>query len=145
ARLPPSVLRAAVRRVLTETTVDDAREVYAAIRRASPGGLGRADDQDVAAEPRMTLVEVVRLAADRGAGAPEYAPRFEVTFGAGAAALHGARRDGLPWDEAVVETFLTLLAANHDTHVQRRGGAKIAAAISQQAGTVLAAGGVRTP
>src|SRR5206468_5425043 len=39
-------LRGGVRRVLDETTVADARDVYAAIRRASPGGLGRVDEQD---------------------------------------------------------------------------------------------------
>ena len=43
-----SALRDGVRRVLDATTVDDARDVYAAIRRAAPGGLGRVDAQDVA-------------------------------------------------------------------------------------------------
>src|SRR6185369_13005440 len=38
-------LRQSLRRVLDETTIDDARDVYAAIRRAAPGGLGRADSQ----------------------------------------------------------------------------------------------------
>src|SRR5207249_11488856 len=40
-----SNLRAFVARVLDETTVEDAREVYAAIRRAAPGGLGTVEDQ----------------------------------------------------------------------------------------------------
>src|SRR4029078_2414044 len=41
-------LRGALPRVLDETTGEDARDVYAAIRRASPGGLGRGETQDVA-------------------------------------------------------------------------------------------------
>src|SRR5215212_11720735 len=66
-------LRTSVRRVLDETTVEDAKDVYAAIRMASPGGLGRAEAQDVAADPTMTLLEVMRLAADRDGIAREYA------------------------------------------------------------------------
>src|SRR4029453_4803959 len=58
-------LRSALRRVLDETTVEDARAVYAAIRRARPGGLGRSEAQDVASEPDVTLLEAMRLAADR--------------------------------------------------------------------------------
>ena len=140
----PSDLRAAVRRVLEATTVDDARDVYAAIRLAAPGGLGRADAQDVAAEPTMTLVEVMALAADRDGIAREYATGFAVTFESGAPALARARHDGLSWDDAIVETFVTLVAASPDTHVMRRVGADIARGVSAQAAAALAAGGVRS-
>jgi triphosphoribosyl-dephospho-CoA synthase len=141
---PSIARREGVRRVLGATTVDDARDVYAAIRRAAPGGLGRVDAQDVANEPTMTLVDVMRLAAGRDAIAREYATDFETTFETGAPALGRARRDGLSWDDAVVETFLTLVAAGPDTHVARRGGAALAAEVSQRARTALAAGGVRS-
>jgi triphosphoribosyl-dephospho-CoA synthase len=136
-------LRGALRRVLEATTLDDARNVYAAIRRAAPGGLGRAEAQDVSGEPTLTLLEVMRLAADRDAVAREYATAFEVTFGTGAPVLVRARCDGLDWDDAIVETFLTLLAAAPDTHVARRGGVALAAEVSLRARTVLASGGVR--
>jgi triphosphoribosyl-dephospho-CoA synthase len=63
----------------------------------------------------------------------------------GARALARARRDGLSWDDAVVETFLTLAAASPDTHVMRRGGAAMAAEVSRRAEAALSAGGVRTP
>jgi len=137
-------LRGALRRVLETTTVDDAHDVYAAIRLAAPGGLGRADAQDVADEPTMTLLEVMRLAADRDGIAREYATAFEATFDTGAPALGQARRDGLSWDDAVVETFLTLLAAAPDTHLARRSGATVAAEVSRHARTALLEGGVRS-
>jgi triphosphoribosyl-dephospho-CoA synthase len=137
-------LRGALRQVLAVTSVDDARDVYEAIRRARPGGLGREDAQDVADEPTLTLLEVMRLAAHRDGVAREYATAFEVTFETGAPALDRARGDGLDWDDAIVETYLTLLAAAPDTHVARRGGAALAAEVSRRAGTVLAAGGVRS-
>jgi triphosphoribosyl-dephospho-CoA synthase len=135
-------LRDVLRRVLESTTVDDARDVYAAIRRAAPGGLGRADAQDVGSDPTVTLLEAMRLAADRDLVAREYATAFEITFETGVPALDRARRAGLSWDDAIVETFLTLLAANPDTHVARRGGAVLAAEVSNEAQRALAAGGV---
>jgi triphosphoribosyl-dephospho-CoA synthase len=137
-------LRGALRQVLAVTSVDDARDVYEAIRRARPGGLGREDAQDVADEPTLTLLEVMRLAAHRDGVAREYATAFEVTFETGAPVLDRARGDGLDWDDAIVETFLTLLAAAPDTHVARRGGVALAADVSRRAGTALAAGGVRS-
>jgi triphosphoribosyl-dephospho-CoA synthase len=118
--------------------------VYAAIRRAATGGLGHAEAQDVADEPTMTLLEVMRLAADRDGIAREYATAFEVTFDIGAPALDQARRDGLSWSDAVVETFLTLLAAAPDTHIARRGGAAVALDVSRRAATAIAEGGVRS-
>jgi triphosphoribosyl-dephospho-CoA synthase len=137
-------LRTRVGQVLETTTVEDARDVYAAIRLAQPGGLGRADEQDVAAEPTATLIEVMRLAADRDGIAREYATAFRMTFETGVPALTGARQDGLSWDDSVVETFLTLLVAAPDTHVIRRGGVELAEDVSRKAAAVLDAGGVRS-
>lgn len=136
--------RDAVRQLLGATTVDDSRDVYAAIRRAAPGGLGRAESQDVADEPTLPLLDVMRLAAHRDGIAREYATAFEVTFEIGVPALDAARRDGLAWDDAVVETFLTLLAASPDTHIARRGGEAAAAGVSRLARATLEAGGVRS-
>jgi triphosphoribosyl-dephospho-CoA synthase len=137
-------LRGAVRSVLESTTVDDAREVYAAIRAAAPGGLGRADAEDVAGEPTRTLYEVMQLAADRDGIAREYATGFEVTFEIGAPALTRARGEGLSWPDAVVETYLKVLAECRDTHIARRAGANAADEVSRAARAVLTAGGVRS-
>lgn len=138
-----SGIHARLRRVLETTTVDDARQTYDAIRLAAPGGLGSVDSQDVSAEPTMTLFEVMRLAAHRDTIAREYATGFEVTFEVAVPALERARHDGLAWDDAVVETFLTVLASVQDTHVARRSGAARAAEITERARRVIAAGGVR--
>jgi len=137
-------LRSALRHVLDATTIDDAREAYAAIRRAAPGGLGTVEDQDIAGEPTRTLVDVMRMAAARDAIAREYATAFETTFDIGAPSLERARLDGLSWDDAVVEAFLTLLGGAPDTHIARRGGAALAARVTDRAREALAAGGVRS-
>lgn len=137
-------LREALLGVLESTTVEDAREVYAAIRQAAPGGLGRADAQDVAGDPTVTLLEAMRLAADRDTIAREYVSGFEITFNTGVPALTRARCDHLSWDDAIVETYLMLLSAIPDTHIARRGGAALSADVSRRAKNVLAAGGVRS-
>ena len=114
---------AAERACSTATTVDDARDVYAAIRLARPGGLGRAEAQDVAdgADDDAARGDAAG-GATATAIAREYATGFEMTFGMGVPALERARRDGLAWDDAVVETFLTLLAADpgHAHRASRR-------------------------
>jgi triphosphoribosyl-dephospho-CoA synthase len=137
-------VRETLRRILNDTSVDDAREVYAAIRRARPGGLGESDTQDVAGEPDVTLLDAMRLAADRDGIAREYATAFAVTFERGAPALARARADGLSWSDAIVETFLSLLAYSVDTHIVRRTGVAAAERVSALARGALDAGGVRT-
>ena len=144
ALLAPESLRAGVARVLRETTVDDAREVYRAIRLAAPGGLGVAAAEDVAGEPSVTLRDAMVLAAERDSVAREYATDFRTTFELGAPALMRARADGLDWNDAIVETYLTLLAAVPDTLIVRKLGGQAAEVVSRRAGAVLEAGGVRT-
>jgi len=137
-------LRGAVEVVLDATTVADARDVYAAIRIAQPGGLGRATAQDVAEEPTAALREVMALAAGRDGIAREYAHGFATTFDIALPALRHARRSGLSWRDATVETYLSLLAQCPDTLVARKRGIDAAREVTRQAAAALAAGGVRT-
>jgi len=106
---------------------------------------GGTSQQDVAAEPTIPLTEAMRLAADRDGIAREYVTDFHATFELGAPALDAAHRDGLDWSDAIVETFLTLLATYPDTHIVRRADADLAAIVSAQARDALGAGGVRSP
>ncbi len=144
AALAGGTLRDRLATVLDETTVADAAETYAAIRRAQPGGLGAASAEDVAAEPTVSLREAMALAAERDAIAREYTNRFALTFEVGAPALAAGRRRGLAWSEATVECFLALLAAVPDTHIARKLGRAEAERVTGRAREVLAAGGTRT-
>jgi triphosphoribosyl-dephospho-CoA synthase len=137
-------LRENLRTVLAETTVADAADVYAAIRRARPGGLGEAKAEDVAGAPTVSLQEAMALAADRDAIAREYVTDFALTFETGVPAVRAARREGLPWGETVVETYLALLDTAPDTHIARKLGPPEAAAVSLRAREVRAAGGTRS-
>jgi triphosphoribosyl-dephospho-CoA synthase len=141
---PGQRLRDALAHVLDATTVTDARDVYRAIRMASPGGLGTVPEQDVADEPTETLVEAMRLGAAHDDVAREYATNFDTTFGVGLPTLQRLRQAGLSWDDAVVQTYLTVLAARPDTHIARRAGRPAASDVSARAARVLELGGVET-
>jgi triphosphoribosyl-dephospho-CoA synthase len=143
ARRPGGALRSRVAATLAETTVADAQDTYLAMRLAAPGGFGRVDEQDVASAPTQTLRDVMALAVGRDAIAREYATDFQTTFEIGAPALRRALADALPWRDAVVETYLTLLASAADTHIARKLGLG-AVTVQQRGRAVLAAGGVRT-
>jgi triphosphoribosyl-dephospho-CoA synthase len=137
-------LRERLSEVIGATTVEDARDVYAAIRLANPGGLGRVEAQDIAGEPTASLLDVMKLAADRDAVANEYATNYSTTFDAGVPALIRARSEGLDWSDATVETYLHLLAAKPDTLIARKRGLPAAVAVSRRAAEVVSAGGVRS-
>jgi triphosphoribosyl-dephospho-CoA synthase len=133
-----------VREVLASTTVADAAEVYEAIRRTRPGGLGSSAREDVSATPTVPLRDAMALAADRDSVAREYATDFATTLDVGVPALRAARSAGLGWSEATVETFLRLLATRPDTLIARKLGGAAAATVSRRAREVEDAGGVRT-
>lgn len=137
-------LRQRLSRVLAETTVADAENVYVAIRRARPGGLGEATVEDVALAPTVTLREAMGLAAERDSVAREYVTDFALTFDVGVPSVRAARRMGLPWTDVAVEAFLTLLGSAADTHIARKLGPTEATAISRRAREVLAAGGTQS-
>ena len=141
---PGQSLRDALAAVLDATTVADARDVYRAIRMAGPGGLGTAPEQDVADDPTEPLIEVMRLGASRDDVAREYATAFATTFETGLPTLRELRQHGVSWDDAIVQTYLTILAARPDTHIARRAGRPLAADVSARAARVLERGGVAT-
>ncbi|HET7553698.1 MAG TPA: triphosphoribosyl-dephospho-CoA synthase [Gemmatimonadaceae bacterium] len=137
-------IREELARILRSATLRDAADVYEAIRIASPAGLGKVEDEDVASTPTIALRDAMALAAERDGIAREYATDFATTFETGAPALMRARHDGLSWDDAVVECYLALLAAAPDTHIARKLGSAIAVHVSESARAALEAGGVRT-
>jgi triphosphoribosyl-dephospho-CoA synthase len=140
----PAPLRERLAAVLRSTTVQDARDTYAAIRLAAPGGLGHSEAQDVDDVPTVTLREAMQLAESRDAIAREYVTDYGITFGIGVPALSAARAAGLDWTDATVETGLTILAAVPDTLIARKHGRSAAEEVSAGAGRVLEAGGVRS-
>jgi triphosphoribosyl-dephospho-CoA synthase len=139
----PGRLRSAVGDVLANLTGEDRRQAFAAIRKASPGGLGRSDTMDVNdPDAGGTLLEAMVEARGRDAIAREYATRFQITFATGYPCLDHLWRAGHTLSDAIVQTALTILARVPDTLIMRKEGWETAEEVSAQARDVLDRGGV---
>ncbi|MGD0915919.1 MAG: triphosphoribosyl-dephospho-CoA synthase [Thermodesulfobacteriota bacterium] len=137
-------LRESLALVLDKLTVEDARQAYAGIRLAQPGGLGPTPEADVADEPSITLYQAMALAQERDAIAREYVTDFAITFGIGYPALMEAQSTCDDLSKAIVQAFLTILAQVPDTLIARKRGTNMAGQVSQWARDVLTLGGGST-
>jgi triphosphoribosyl-dephospho-CoA synthase len=137
-RAEPGGFRHALSATLAQLTLSDASLVYAAIRLANPGGLGRAEAQDVADEPTVTLRAAMSLAAERDRIARQYVTDFADIFAIGVAGLAAAERRGTPLDWATSDVYLRFLAAFPDSHVARKFGASVAEAVCADAAALAA-------
>jgi triphosphoribosyl-dephospho-CoA synthase len=126
-------LRPAVERILARLDVDDAATAFAAIVRASPGGLGDATEHDVRAPARVTLREAMASAAHRDSIASEYATGYAIVFETGLPLLAQALAAGQRTLDAVVSLHVGLLAAHPDTLIARKAGEAAAEAVSTAA------------
>jgi triphosphoribosyl-dephospho-CoA synthase len=132
-------LRPALARVLADLTVADAEATYEAIRLASPGGLGRAAEEDVAAPPSVDLRRAMALAAGRDRIARQYATQYDDVFAVGVRRLTMARAAGASLEWSATLAFLDFLAAFPDSHVERKFGAAVAEAVRGEAAALRGA------
>ncbi len=133
-------LRAGVGAVLARLTAANARHCYAAIRLASPGGLGHVDEADVASPAPPDLMAAMRLAADRDLVARQYADGFSQVFDCAAAWLAADLNSGLALSEAIIHVHLRLMSQFPDSLIARKGGGELAARSAARAAKVLEAG-----
>ncbi len=131
--------------VLKSLTRADARAVYEAIRIAKPGGLGDAPEQDVREEPTVTLLEAMKLAADRDMVARQYANGFADVFDFGVPAFLTAFEKFGCVEAAIVDSQLRWLAEYPDSLIARKNGPAVAADVQKRAADVLNLGGIATP
>ena len=136
---------AGVARVLQSLTVRDAELVYEAIRLASPGGLGSAENQDVRNLPTVTLLEAMRLGAERDLIARQYVTGFKDLFSLllpaleSALAESGRESPSQRW-QPVQQAFLIGLATLGDTLIARKCGLAVMQEAQRRAQHVLEAG-----
>jgi triphosphoribosyl-dephospho-CoA synthase len=121
-----------VRSVLGGTTVEDARQVYEAIRLAKAAGLGKVGEQDVAEEPTLPLREVMVLAYDRDAIAREYACGFRILAG-GVSTLETHYQTTKKLERSILLCYMALLSAEPDSLIARKCGPELAAAVTRRA------------
>lgn len=120
--------------VLGGLDAQDARDVYTAIRVASPGGLGQAARYDVIGEDAPPpLADAMAEAAPRDRIARAYVTGFSDIPAIGLPALSAARAAGLDKAWVASAVHLAYLAAVPDSHILRKHGAETAEAIRAEA------------
>ncbi|GJD60596.1 triphosphoribosyl-dephospho-CoA synthase [Methylobacterium frigidaeris] len=134
----PGPLRAGLAAVLAGLDDADAAGLYAAIRLASPGGLGRAERHDVTAGgPPPPFLAAMGEAAARDRIARAYVTGFEDLFATGLAALAAARAAGLPEPWTTTAVHLAFLIGFPDSHIARKFGPVVAERVRAEAEAAL--------
>jgi triphosphoribosyl-dephospho-CoA synthase len=126
-----------VRNVLNGLSPEDARLVYDAIRLARPGGLGTTKEADVHGDAPSSLIEAMRLAADRDLVARQYAGGFREVFDDVVPALRQS------WSrfsvlDAIVHAYLNVMAKHPDSLIARKCGREVAQRASDHAAEIIA-------
>jgi len=130
----PNLWKTEIQWVLDHLTVLDTAFVYQAIREASPAGMGNVNQYDINEQaPSVTLLEVMRPAADRDLIARQYTDGFSLVLEQGRESFAAALEKGLPLPCAINETFLFLLSLHADTLIARKLGQKRSEEVRQLA------------
>ena len=119
----------------------DTQQVYEAIRRAAPGGMGTSSEADVAHQPTTSLVEAMRLAESRDLVARQYVNGFADVLGRIVPWLTEGLAKGWPLSDAIVWTHVRQISEEPDSLIARKCGVEIAEQASIRAVQLLAVGG----
>ncbi|MFM7057594.1 MAG: triphosphoribosyl-dephospho-CoA synthase [Planctomycetota bacterium] len=139
ASVPPGQsLADGVNQILQATTLDDSKHVYAAIRLAAAGGLGKASDQDVNSPPTLPLIDCMQLAADRDLIAADYCNGFQRVLVKGLNWLRQAQQVSAEPGEQITWLALQLMADAPDSLILRKCGPEIASTAQTLARQTLA-------
>lgn len=123
-------------RTLDDMDADDARDVFAAIRLANPGGIGTAEKHDVSQEPTVSLIEAMGMAADRDMIARQYTTGFADIFADGPSAWQEAAGRGEEGMWPTVFVYLHFLSSFPDSHIGRKHGIDLAEETRSEAGII---------
>ena len=115
-------LRQRLAKVLAGLTIEDAKEAYAAVRQANPGGLGDVPRHGVDAEPAITLLEAMKAAEGHDRIAWNYSHDFADIFDLGLPRFREAERRGWPASLVTTSVYLGFLSAIPDTLIERKFG-----------------------
>ena len=126
--------------VLDRLDHPDTECVYQAIRLAAPGGLGHSDQHDIGESPSVSLMEAMRVAADRDGVAAAYHDRFREVLDWSHRGLAGGESFAGDWEPQVIGLALKIQAEQPDSLITRKCGSATALEASQRAQAVLASG-----
>jgi triphosphoribosyl-dephospho-CoA synthase len=119
---PGLTLRQTVSKVLGMTTIEDADWVFKAIILASPGGLGRSDQQDVNEQASVTLLEAMKIASAKDRIALQYITDYNDIFNFSVLRYNAAFNRWGDRNWAATSVFADMLSHFPDSHIERKCG-----------------------
>jgi triphosphoribosyl-dephospho-CoA synthase len=127
-----------VNAVLARLDAADAAAIWRAIQHARPGGMGKAEQHDLAGPPPADIREAMALAAERDTIASLWAHGFEPLFSGPVADLSADLARHAPLETAIIRTHVRQLARRPDSLIARRHGEAAARQISARAADLTA-------
>lgn len=140
----PENFQESIASVLEDSTPEDCRLIYQAIRIANPGGLGQVASQDVQSTPPESILEAMRIASDWDDVALQYANGFRQVsqWTDRLLAILESSSDLL---DGVRRLQIEILASRPDSLIARKHGKQVAGLVQSQAADVLASGPYASP
>ena len=137
-------IRENIKVLMANTSVDDACDLYDAIKIADAGGMGDQDEYDVASDNaknelrqnNQTMYDVLKISAPWDMLAREMTSDMPAVFEIGYPTYHKLREEKTQ-NEACVLTFLTILSQVPDTLISRKYGSDEALKISMMTRDLL--------
>lgn len=137
-------IRENIKLLMSNTSVDDACDLYDAINIADAGGMGAQDEYDVASddakrelrENNQSMFDVLKISAPWDMIAREMTDDMPAVFEVGYPVYHKLKQEKSQ-NEACILTFLTILSHIPDTLISRKYGSDEALKISMMTRDVL--------
>ncbi len=129
--------QAATASELAQLTPADSQAIYAAIRHASPGGLGVTEEHDIHQGAPDCLVTAMRVVAERDAVARQYVNNFADIFDRLLPWFEETLRASSDVFAAISELQLRWLAHEPDGHILRKAGNEIASQVQAMAAELV--------
>jgi triphosphoribosyl-dephospho-CoA synthase len=150
--LEVSKLRRNMKIVVESTTPEDAVSVYEAMKIAKPSGLGKAPKLDLndptstrrILEEKVTLFQVFQIAEKYDTICSEWVHNYPVTFDLTYPFFTKQIAEGTDLSQAILHTFLEVLAKIPDTFIARKTSIEVAKEVSAEAAKILSLGGLKT-
>ena len=122
----PEDFKDVIKPTLVSLGPQEAQDIFAAIRLANPGGLGKVDKYDVNSPLEIDIFSAMDAAKDRDLIALQYANGYREVVNLGIKCLQNYhnRWNSVEW--AVVACYLMYMASFPDSHIRRKHGMEIA-------------------
>lgn len=131
------LLQQEVNIILKNLSKKDAELTYKAINYSKAGNLDQVQEGDIKDPVELTLYQAMELAQNRDQIAAEYVNDFELTFNFAYPVFKKNQKKFTRIEDAVIQSYLEILAEYPDTLIARKWGNNFAAGISQKTKDLL--------